>query len=44
MKKQQLIVTTDFLKTKGFTNPTVGIVLGTGLGNLVNEVDIEVEI
>jgi len=44
MKKQQLIVTTDFLKTKGFTNPTVGIVLGTGLGNLANEVDIEVEI
>lgn len=44
MKKQQLKETIDFLKSNGFTNPTVGIILGTGLGNLVNEVDIDVEI
>lgn len=44
MKTKQLITTTDFLKSKGFKSPTVGIVLGTGLGNLVNEVTIEVEI
>ena len=44
MKTKQLITTADFLKSKGFKSPTVGIVLGTGLGNLVSEVTIEVEI
>lgn len=44
MKKQQLQETIDFLKANGFSNPTVGIVLGTGLGKLVNEIDIEKEI
>ncbi|PKH50153.1 purine-nucleoside phosphorylase [Tenacibaculum sp. Bg11-29] len=44
MKKQQLQETTDFLKSNGITNPQIGIVLGTGLGKLVNEIEIEKEI
>ena len=44
MKQQQLQETIDFLTSKGFTNPQIGIVLGTGLGKLVHEVDIEHEI
>lgn len=44
MKKLQLKETVDFLKSNGFSNPTVGIVLGTGLGSLTNEVNIEKEI
>lgn len=44
MKKQQLQETTDFLKANGITNPQIGIVLGTGLGKLVDEIEIEREI
>ncbi|WNW01352.1 purine-nucleoside phosphorylase [Tenacibaculum sp. HL-MS23] len=44
MKKQQLQETTDFLKSNGIINPEIGIVLGTGLGKLVNEINIEKEI
>lgn len=44
LKKQQLQETTAFLQDKGILNPDVGIVLGTGLGKLVNEIDIELEI
>lgn len=44
LKKQQLQETTRFLQDKGITNPEIGIVLGTGLGKLVNEIDIEIEI
>ena len=33
-----------FLRSKGITSPDTGIVLGTGLGKLVNEIDIEVAI
>jgi purine-nucleoside phosphorylase len=36
--------TTDFLQKKGFLNPEIGIVLGTGLGQLVNHIQIEKEI
>ena len=36
--------TTDFLQQKGFLNPEIGIVLGTGLGQLVNHIQIEKEI
>ena len=36
--------TTDFLQQKGFLNPEIGIVLGTGLGQLVNYIQIEQEI
>jgi purine-nucleoside phosphorylase len=33
---------TAFLQGKGITSPEIGIVLGTGLGKLVSEIDIEV--
>ena len=36
--------TTDYLIKKGFKNPEVGIILGTGLGKLINEIDIESEV
>lgn len=36
---EQIDQTTQFLKSKGFTNPEIGIVLGTGLGQLVNEIE-----
>jgi purine-nucleoside phosphorylase len=36
--------TTDFLVQKGFNNPEVGIVLGTGLGQLIDHITIESEI
>ncbi|MBO6605785.1 purine-nucleoside phosphorylase [Psychroserpens sp.] len=32
--------TVDYLKAKGFDNPEVGIILGTGLGQLIDEIDI----
>ena len=44
MKTKQLQETTRFLVSKGVTKPTIGIVLGTGLHQLINEVDIEQEI
>ncbi|CAM1334239.1 purine-nucleoside phosphorylase [Tenacibaculum aestuariivivum] len=44
MKKQQLQETKAYLIANGITNPEIGIVLGTGLGKLVNEIDIEKEI
>ncbi len=45
MKKQiDLQETTDYLKANGITDPTIGIVLGTGLGKLVDEIEIEKEI
>ncbi|KGL58580.1 purine-nucleoside phosphorylase [Polaribacter sp. Hel1_85] len=44
MKQQQLTETIDFLKSNGITNPEIGIVLGTGLGKLVDEISIEKEI
>ena len=44
MKKQQLQETIDFLKSNGITNPEIGIVLGTGLGKIVDEISIEKEI
>jgi|TARA_B110000259_G_scaffold30087_1_gene32568 purine-nucleoside phosphorylase len=36
--------TVAFLTNKGFANAEVGIVLGTGLGNLVTKIDIEIEL
>jgi len=44
MKQQALQNTIDFLKSNGITNPSIGIVLGTGLGKLLDEVTIEKEI
>ena len=43
-KHQQLKETIEFLTGKGITNPEVGIVLGTGLGKIIDEISIEKEI
>ncbi len=32
--------TTEYLKSKGFESPEIGIILGTGLGQLTNEINI----
>jgi len=42
--KEQLNQTIEFLHSQGFNSPEVGIVLGTGLGQLLNEIDIQIEI
>ena len=36
--------TTAYLKEKGFVNPEIGIILGTGLGQLINNVEIITEV
>ena len=36
--------TTDYLKEKGFESPEIGIILGTGLGQLLDHVDILKEV
>lgn len=36
--------TVTFLKDKGITKPDYGIILGTGLGNLVDKITIEIKI
>jgi purine-nucleoside phosphorylase len=36
--------TTDYLKEKGFDSPEIGIILGTGLGQLLNHVEIIKEV
>ena len=43
-KKQQLEESTAFLKNKGIQTPDFGIILGTGLGDLVQEMEVEIEI
>ncbi|MCF6223086.1 MAG: purine-nucleoside phosphorylase [Flavobacteriaceae bacterium] len=43
-KKQQLQESVTYLQANGITIPKIGIVLGTGLGKLVNEIHIEKEI
>lgn len=37
---KQITESTEYLQAKGFDHPEVGIILGTGLGQLVNEIDI----
>lgn len=44
LSMEQLQETVTFLKTKGLDKPQVGIILGTGLGGLVNEIEISQEI
>jgi purine-nucleoside phosphorylase len=36
--------TTTYLQEKGFENPEIGIILGTGLGQLINKVEIIKEV
>jgi len=42
--KQHLQETTNFLQASGFENPGVGIVLGTGLGQLLSHIDVIKEV
>jgi purine-nucleoside phosphorylase len=37
---EQINETVNFLRGEGITNPEIGIILGTGLGKLVNEIEI----
>ena len=34
---------TEYLQSKGFDNPEIGIILGTGLGQLIDEIEIIAE-
>ena len=43
-KKQQLEESAAFLKNKDIQAPDFGIILGTGLGDLVQEMEVEIEI
>ncbi|WP_431133847.1 purine-nucleoside phosphorylase [Psychroserpens mesophilus] len=36
--------TADYLVAKGFENPEIGIILGTGLGQLTNDIDVISEV
>lgn len=44
MNLETIKTTAEYLQTKGITNPEIGVILGTGLGKLVNEIDIALEI
>lgn len=41
MQMEQLIIARDFLKNQGIESPAIGIVLGTGLHQLVNHVSVK---
>jgi purine-nucleoside phosphorylase len=41
---EQIVATADFIKNNGIDSPEVGIVLGTGLGQLVNEIELIVSL
>lgn len=41
---EQLKATKKYLQEKGITSPEIGIVLGTGLGKLLQEISIEIEV
>ena len=43
MIKEQLLESVAYLKNKGFENPEIGIVLGTGLGKLVDNIEDPIE-
>lgn len=42
--EDQITKTVQVLKEKGITEPQIGIVLGTGLGNLIEKIDIKLEV
>jgi purine-nucleoside phosphorylase len=41
---EKIIETTEFLKSKGINNPDIGIILGTGLGELASKIGRPIEI
>lgn len=41
---KQIKETTEYLLEKGFENPEIGIILGTGLGQLINNIEIIKEV
>ena len=41
---KQIQKTTDYLLEKGFDNPEIGIILGTGLGQLIDEIEVLKEV
>jgi purine-nucleoside phosphorylase len=41
---EQLQETTAYIKSKYNTEPTIGVVLGSGLGNFIDEIQVEAEI
>ncbi len=43
MTLEQLEKTTEYLQGKGFINPEIGIVLGSGLGQLVEQIENPIE-
>ena len=43
MTQKQLDESTAYLQSKGFDNPEIGIVLGTGLGKLADEIENPLE-
>lgn len=43
MTAKQLQESTKYLKDRGFDTPEIGIVLGTGLGKLINEIEDPIE-
>jgi purine-nucleoside phosphorylase len=40
----KILESADYLKSKGITAPEIGIILGTGLGKLADEIEAEIEI
>ena len=42
--RKQIAETINYIKSKVVFNPKIGIILGTGLGSLVNEIDIAGEV
>lgn len=41
---ERILDTVNFLNNNGIVNPEIGIILGTGLGKLVNEISINTEL
>lgn len=41
---EKIIETTEFLKSKGITDPEAGVILGTGLGGLTTKIENSLEI
>jgi len=42
--KDRLEKTVNYLEEKGFKTPEIGVILGTGLGQLIDQIDIQKEI